>query len=128
MIYICCSEDKGRKTNEQQNPLNKMKHAGKILCVLQRKSSMDRENRAHVLSSSPSSEPPVCKTWWEACIYIGSTCYDVISPAPCLVFIIMPGPLWGSTKTSFIDSGEAYPCLMHCLYVGLQPHPSGNKQ
>lgn len=49
------------------------------------------------------------------------------SPAPLLLFIIIPRSSWGSTKTIFIDSGEAYFCLMHCLYTGQQPHPRGNK-
>lgn len=40
----------------------------------------------HVISSSSSL---VCKTWWEAreaCIYIGSTCYDVISSSSTCVY------------------------------------------
>lgn len=53
---------------------------------------------------------------------------DVIFPAPLLVFIIIPGPLWRSTKTICIDSGEAYLRLIHCLYIGPQSHPSANKQ
>lgn len=27
---------------------------------------------------------------------------------------------WEASKTIFIDSGEAYFCLVHCLYIGQQ--------
>lgn len=55
----------------------------------------------------PPPELQACKSWWEACVYIGSTYYDDIFPA-VLFFIIIPGPLWVATKTIFIDSGEGY--------------------
>lgn len=52
----------------------------------------------------PPSELPACKILGEGCIYIGSTCYDVIlfySPTG-FVFIIIPVILLDSTKTGFI--------------------------
>lgn len=61
----------------------------------------------------PPPELPACKSWWEACIYIGSTYYDGIFPALSLVFIIIPSPLWVATKTIFIDSGESNLWLMY---------------
>lgn len=77
------------------------------------------------------SELLVSETLWQAraaLIYIGTTCYDTVfySP-PLLLFIIKRGSSRGLTKTIFIDSGEAYFCLMHCLYIGQQSCPSGNK-
>lgn len=77
------------------------------------------------------SELLVSETLWQAraaLIYIGTTCYDTVfySP-PLLLFIIKRGSSRGLTKTIFIDSGEAYFCLMHCLYIGQQSCLSGNK-
>lgn len=72
----------------------------------------------------PPSELPACKILGEGCIYIGSTCYDVIlfySPAG-FVFIIIPVILRDSTKTGFIVWRSS---VMHCLYIGLQLHPRG---
>lgn len=83
-----------RRAKWAENSLNKMKHAKNV--VYCRETEAWAEKIEHMLfQPSPSSELPVCKTWWEAreaCIYIGSTCYDVIFPAPLLVFIIIPFP------------------------------------
>lgn len=73
----------------------------------------------------------VSETLWQArvaLIYIGTTCYGTVfySP-PLLLFIIKRGSSRGLTKTIFIDSGVAYFCLIHCLYIGQQSCPSGNK-
>lgn len=119
-----------RKAEQAEKHLNKTKHAKNAVWTAEKQPWTEKIERM-LFQPSPPSELPVCKTWWEAgeaCIYIGSTCYDVIFPAPLLVFIIIPGPLWGSTKTIFIDSGEAYLRLMHCLYIGPQSYPCGNKQ
>lgn len=117
-----------RKAEQAEKHLNKTKHVKNV--VEKERHGQRRLSTCYFSPVLPQSSQSV-KTWWEAreaCIYIGSTCYDVIFPAPLLVFIIIPGPLWGSTKTIFIDSGEAYLCLMHCLYIGPQAHPCGNKQ
>lgn len=77
------------------------------------------------------SELLVSETLWQAraaLIYIGTTCYDTVFFSPLLLlFIIKRGSSRGLTKTIFIDSREAYFGLMHCLYIGQQSCPSGNK-
>lgn len=83
-----------RKAEQAEKHLNKMKHAKNVVWT-EEKESRGQKIEHMLFLPSPPSELPVCKTWWEAgeaCIYIGSTCYDVIFPAPLLVFIIIPVP------------------------------------
>lgn len=46
---------------------------------------------------------------------------------PLLLFGIKRASLEALTKTIFIDSRETCFGMMHCLYIGQQPCPSGNK-
>lgn len=120
-----------RQAEQAENHLNKMKHAKNVAWTVEKQSRGQRRFStccfSPVLPQSSQSVKPGGRQGRHAFI-LDQHAMMLFFPAPPLVFIIIPGPLWGSSKTIFIDSGEAYLCLMHCLYIGPQSHPSGNKQ